>query len=64
MGGGDLGFEDAEVATAKAAAAVDVLLLYTVPTDVDNERDINISFNLLYKVDVIITLATKAKEKI
>lgn len=26
--GGDLGFDDAEVATAKATAAVDVLLLY------------------------------------
>lgn len=27
--GGDRGFDDAEVATANAAAAVDVLLLYT-----------------------------------
>lgn len=27
VGGGDLGFDDAEVATAKATAAVDVLLL-------------------------------------
>lgn len=27
LGGGDLGFDDADVATAKATAAVDVLLL-------------------------------------
>lgn len=33
FGGGDRGFDDAEVATAKATAAVDVLLLYITPSD-------------------------------